>query len=212
MRYLLFILSFFVFFGAKAGELDNLNQEELLNKLVELNFKKPDIDVKSCNDEKKYFSLPFEISKITLQDTANEIASYVNDGICNIILLTDSSGGSILSALGFRDFLISMPQEVKITTIVTDYCNSACTVIYTAGDKRTYHRDATFLFHSSQSNRPELIGFINEKWLKIIEETDSEFAQFLKSNNAINEKYADVPKTYSAYFIKSNFKNWIKRS
>ncbi len=99
----------------------------------------------SYNDEitpKSLTKLEDNIRKTALKIKASEERK--------VVITLGSGGGNLYAALSFvgRINEISAKNNVVIDTRVTSSCESACTVLFTAGNQRRAGRWAQFGFHS----------------------------------------------------------------
>lgn len=172
-----------------------------------------EIELPSINgcSQKRAYDLPEDINRKNLDRLLSKMIDDISQGACDILLYTDSMGGSLGDAIFFARFLRNLPDKVTIHTRVTDICASACTVIYASGKKRTAAPSSKFMFHSARlktacSNCRELVNDVNRVWLEEIAKTDIKLANYIKTQNILDNK--------SDYYIKSgyireNFSEWI---
>lgn len=91
------------------------------------------------------------------------------------LLVLNSTGGSIFAAFYFADIVI----DYELDTNVDGTCESACTIIFLAGEKRSVERGSWIGFHQSYWN-PEYIAEYYEKEKESMGWTDTyEFASWL---------------------------------
>lgn len=89
------------------------------------------------------------VSPSSVRSVMNSVNRHMADGEMEITLRLDSNGGEIPSAVNLANFLREKAaQGLFVTTFNRTKCNSACTIIFAAGQKRTASRGAIFFFHS----------------------------------------------------------------
>ncbi len=111
-----------------------------------------------------------------------------------IVINLDSTGGDINHAIRAVRRIRALNREpnIIIHTKVTAHnsCESACTILYTAGEKRFASKRAKFGFHSPKFVRGEVDGMTSdeieeifrEKWLGYVRAIDQTAASTIDSN------------------------------
>lgn len=89
------------------------------------------------------------VSPSSVQAVMNSVNTHLAAGEVNLTLRLESEGGQIPSAVNLANFLREkVAQGLYVTTYNRAQCNSACTIIFAAGQKRIAARGAKFYFHS----------------------------------------------------------------
>lgn len=122
-------------------------------------------------------------------------AKFKLDQDRTIVLNLNSGGGDLYKTL---DFVSRMRQYegtlgVKIHTRVTSSCESACTVLYTAGSVRRASRYAQFGFHSPAiasrvprgMSRTQIIEHARDRWISAIQFVDAQLATDLMTKGLL---------------------------
>lgn len=167
-------------------------------------------EINGCS-KKRIYDLPEDINERNLDKLLSNMIEDISQGACDILLYTDSMGGSLGDAIFFARFLRNLPDKVTVHTRVTEICASACTVIYASGKKRTASPHSKFMFHSARlgkmcSNCRDLVNDINRVWLEEIAKTDIELAEYIKTQNILSNKSDHYIKSG---YMRQNFSNWI---
>lgn len=132
-----------------------------------------------------------------------------------IILKLDSTGGDIEQARRFvREIKrLNLEPDISIHTMVSSRrknCESACTIVFTAGKERLAHINSRFGFHSPRYQRGAPRGTniqeIEEKyrsiWLSYIEPIDEHFAALIKGERWLYRdrmSYVNAQDAYPGY-------------
>ncbi len=126
-----------------------------------------------------------------LKNDISRAANRLQENDERVIIIDLSSGGGDLQAsLRFVGEVYSLASRlgVQIDTRVTSSCESACTILYTAGQNRLASRSAQFGFHSpkiesripSGMNRADLLDRFRRDWLNAIGRVDGGLAYQLE--------------------------------
>jgi hypothetical protein len=116
-----------------------------------------------------------KIDKAIVKDAKKNPAQQI------ITIRLSSGGGNIYSALRFVREVESRNQgSVTINTQVRSSCESACTILYTAGHNRQATRNARFGFHSPKiesrvprdRSRDEIMQKAKDDWMDAVGAVD----------------------------------------
>lgn len=140
-----------------------------------------------------------------LEKRITKIASEISlDMPREIIVLLDSGGGDLEAA---NDFVTTARQlserhNVKIhTQVKRGSCESACTVLFTAGDERIASRRASFGFHTpgikgkvpGHTSRSEILAKGRKLWIDAIARVDYQFALMIETKRFLfHEEFSYV--------------------
>lgn len=115
-----------------------------------------------------------------------------------LTLILSSDGGEIYPAIRFVDKVASLERQhnVQINTQVQGSCDSACTILFTAGRERIASRYSRFGFHSPQvegrlprgRNRQEVIASAKAAWVRSIARVDSHLAYELERGSDLDRE------------------------
>jgi len=97
------------------------------------------------------FSVKLEgpVTPGSVQAVMNSVNTHMNAGETQMTLRLESDGGEIPSAVKLANFLREKAsQGLRLETYNRVECNSACTIIFAAGQVRKAARGAKFYFHS----------------------------------------------------------------
>ncbi|MCC2680333.1 MAG: Clp protease [Pseudobdellovibrio sp.] len=139
------------------------------------------------------FSVKLEgpVSPGSVQAVMNSVNTHMSAGETDMTLRLESDGGEIPSAVKLANFLREkMAQGLRLETYNRVQCNSACTIIFAAGQVRKASRGAKFYFHSvgveGAGNNHDAIQL---KWAKIwsgqIAMVDPRLAQELEQDETL---------------------------
>ena len=193
---LLVLLAFVAPFGAFA-QVDC----HVLSNSVEINgYSHTNIqDVLEAVDAVEPSKISFygEITESTIDRLIKKINRALEDNQAEqkeIVINMDSNGGDINHAIRAVRHIRALNREpnIIIHTKVTSHnsCESACTILYTAGEKRFASKRAKFGFHSPKFVRGEVDGMtrddieelFREKWLGYVKAIDQTAASTIDSN------------------------------
>lgn len=116
-----------------------------------------------------------------------------------IIIELSSGGGNIQEALRFVDDVARLSQlhGVQINTRVNySSCESACTILFTAGELRMAGPKSRFGFHSPaiesrlprDRSREQVLTWARVIWLNAISKVDAQAAYMIQSSNYLLEE------------------------
>jgi len=89
------------------------------------------------------------VSQDSVRSVMSSINKHMEAGETEMTLRLDSEGGDIPAAVSLANFLRDKSaQGLSVTTYNRLKCNSACTIIFAAGQTRKATRAAEFYFHS----------------------------------------------------------------
>lgn len=137
-----------------------------------------------------------EITKhsiVSLEKRIIKAANKIKPGKAReIIINLDSGGGDLQAANRFVGTAkrLSVTHDVKIHTRVSwGSCESACTVLFTAGEKRIASRRSSFGFHTPAiksriphgTSRDEILTMARQLWINAIARVDYQVASMVES-------------------------------
>jgi ATP-dependent protease ClpP protease subunit len=144
---------------------------------------------------KVYFSGSINASSVQNFIKKVEKTLLKNTGTRKELIITlDSPGGEIFHAIEAVKYIrkVNSDPQIEVHTKVTSYgsCESACTILYTAGEKRFASFGSRFGFHSPnyksgniQGKTPEEVEEIYRNiWLNYIYRVDATTSEMLKVN------------------------------
>lgn len=195
-----FLILFLVFvstqFTHAAVDCQTINQQDVLgvshsttiSDIMDVAF---DADI----SEKIFFS--GEINKSSVDRLIKRLDKYLDlhpNQDLNITITLDSGGGNVneaLRAIREIDRLNRRPM-IQIDTKVGSHnsCESACTLLYTAGEKRYASERSKFGFHSPKfvsgdrgdRSRADIEELYRKIWLKQIRSVDNTAAQMIQDH------------------------------
>lgn len=195
-----FLILFLVFvstqFTHAAVDCQTINQQDVLgvshsttiSDIMDVAF---DADI----SEKIFFS--GEINKSSVDRLIKRLNKYMNlhpNQDLNITITLDSGGGNVneaLRAIREIDRLNRRPM-IQIDTKVGSHnsCESACTLLFTAGEKRYASERSKFGFHSPKfvrgdrgdRSRADIEELYRKIWLKQIRSVDNTAAQMIQDH------------------------------
>lgn len=158
-----------------------------------------------------------EITKSSIESLEKKIikaAGKIKPGKPRVIIISlDSGGGDLQAANKFVGTArrLSVTHDVKIHTKVGwGSCESACTVLFTAGEERIASRRASFGFHtpSIQSriprgmSRDEILTMARQLWINAIARVDYQVASMVESKGYLFDEdftYVDADELDTGY-------------
>lgn len=173
------------------------------------------ISVQAFASAKVSFSGEITKSSIaSLERRVIKAADKIKPGKAREIIITlDSGGGDLQAANKFVATArrLSVTHDVKIHTKVSwGNCESACTVLFTAGEERIASRRASFGFHtpSIQSriprgmSREEILTMARQLWINAIARVDYQVASMVESKGYLFDEdftYVDADELNTGY-------------
>lgn len=130
-----------------------------------------------------------------------------------IVISLDSGGGDLQAANKFIKTAktLSVTHDVKINTQVSwGSCDSACTVLFTAGEERIASRRASFGFHTpdikskipKHMSREEILTMARQLWINAIARVDFQVASMIESKGYLFDEdfsYLDADELDTGY-------------
>ncbi len=200
-----FLILFMIFISSQvthaAVDCQTINQQEVLGvnhsasitNIMDVAF---DADI----SEKIFFS--GEINKSGVDRLIKRLNKYLDlhpNQDLNITITLDSGGGNVneaLRAIREIDRLNRRPM-IQIDTKVGSHnsCESACTLLFTAGEKRYASERAKFGFHSPKfvrgdrgdRSRADIEEHYRKIWLKQIRSVDTTAAQMIQDHEYLQD-------------------------
>lgn len=115
-----------------------------------------------------------------------------------IVIDLSSGGGNLYAAFKFVNDTPALESRlgIEIDTRVSSTCESACTVLYTAGRKRLARRGASFGFHSPAIasrvprgvSRSAVLESARARWLAAISRVDAALAYEIDRRNLLMDE------------------------
>ena len=150
------------------------------------------------------FSFSVELDEAVTPKSISKIISTIDkkisEGETELKFKLDSEGGEVPSALRMANYLREKRQQgLQVTTQVNSRCNSACTIIFAAGEVRKAAGGAEFYFHSvgvqgAGSNHDAVQAQWSRIWLNEIAGVDPRLAAELDADEITVGK--DNERTY----------------
>ena len=109
-------------------------------------------------DKTKSYYLFFDqtIDVASMRTLRRQLANLVEAGVSEITLVLDSPGGLIDPMLITYSFILALPATIN--THAQGFVQSAATLLFLAGQKRSADRNARFLFHPSTASVSGVMG------------------------------------------------------
>ncbi len=115
-----------------------------------------------------------------------------------VVIDLSSGGGDLNAAFKFVNEtpVLEARLGIEIDTRVTSTCESACTVLYTAGRKRIARKGASFGFHSPAIasrvprgiSRSAILEYARTRWLAAVTKVDPALAYEIDRRNLLNDE------------------------
>lgn len=174
-------------------QINSQTAEQNIADVLSITTSQTDIEIK----------LSGKIDKSSIAETIMKLRNAANSNRAfykNITLKLDSIGGDINQAIKlFREIKnLTKNPDVSINTKVAnrDDCDSACTIIFAAGEKRIAGRKAKFGFHSpdyikgygaglSRKDIKAIEEEFRQKWLTAIAEADPVVAREIQERRLL---------------------------
>lgn len=188
---LLFIFMFFILSSHELRAFEDCPSPELGHDLLELVQK---------FDHKKKETITFtdaitpeSINKLIAK--IEKVISKNQESGVEITLLLESLGGDVNHTLRAVKFIREMNQNPAVTintkVMPRKTCESACTILFTAGEKRIAGSKALFGFHAPKIVKGDLGKYTKEEvediyrkiWLNSISEVDPYASHFIEAND-----------------------------
>ncbi|PIP90340.1 MAG: hypothetical protein COW01_02725 [Bdellovibrionales bacterium CG12_big_fil_rev_8_21_14_0_65_38_15] len=195
-----FLILFLVFISSRithaAVDCQTINQQDVLGVSHSATISNIfDVAFEADLSEKILFS--GEINKSSVDRLIRRINKYLaqhpNQDL-NITITLDSGGGNVNEALrAIREIdRLNRKPMIQIDTKVGSHnsCESACTLLFTAGEKRYASERAKFGFHSPKfvrgdrgdRSRADIEDLYRRLWLKQIRSVDTTAAQMIQDH------------------------------
>jgi ATP-dependent Clp protease protease subunit len=119
---------------------------------------RPPIVATTAIDKTKSYYLFFDqtIDVASMRALRRQLANLVEAGVSEITLVLDSPGGLIDPMLITYSFILALPATIN--THAQGFVQSAATLLFLAGQKRSADRNARFLFHPSTASVSGIMG------------------------------------------------------
>lgn len=131
------------------------------------------------------------VSRDSVRSVMSSVNKHVENGESELTLRLESEGGDIPAAVDLAHFLREKSaQGLSVTTYNRSKCNSACTIIFAAGQFRKATRGAEFYFHSvgvsgAGKNHDAIQFHWARVWSSQVAMVDSRLAQELEEDNIL---------------------------
>ena len=96
----------------------------------------------------KYLAITGEINTSTYSNALRFVEETVKEGIKDIVIIINSTGGSVDNGFAIYDLIKSINYS-HITTIAIGTCASIATILFALGDTRLIAPNAIYVLHSA---------------------------------------------------------------
>ncbi len=158
-----------------------------------------------------------DITPSTLRNLEKDIVKAIKrmdpQDYPEVFIDLSSAGGDLNAAIRFVDRVSSLSSQHRVqihTRVLYGSCDSACTVLFTAGSRRIARSNSSFGFHSPQiasrvprgTNRGEILDRARVRWVDAISRVDSRLASELERGGFLqgeNMRYFSGRDVYTGY-------------